>query len=158
MSQTIGSSNNVHCRPKPGRRVTKDTSQSKEDKLLDRALQELSKPTDDEQIFGDFVAASLRNLHYTESKRRLKRQIQVTLIETADYDDELFQARNNTTAGRDNSSVIRSPKNTPDQNYSNLAASSASGTGQSVDILDISTPVTPVSSYFENFHCTSFNT
>ncbi|CAL1688682.1 unnamed protein product [Lasius platythorax] len=44
-------------------------------------------PDDDAQIFGNFVASTIRNLRSEEYRRRLKRKIQAIILEMEELDD-----------------------------------------------------------------------
>lgn len=142
MSQIIGAPSTSRTAPKgKGKKQTSNTA----DDLLDKALMEMSKPNDDEQIFGDFVAATLRNLHSESSKRKLKRKIQGVILEVTDYDEELFQGV-----------TINNPKPNhliSDIGFLNLPSPSMSTSSSSQqDLLDISTSRCPSTArYYENF-------
>lgn len=47
----------------------------------------MNAPQDSEQIFGNFVASSLRNLRFDSNKRLLKRKIQAIILEIEETDD-----------------------------------------------------------------------
>lgn len=138
MSQIIGAPSTSRTAPKS--KGKKQTS-NKEDELLNKALMEMSKHNDDEQIFGDFVAATLRNLHSESSKKKLKKKIQGIILEVTDYDEELFQGV-----------TINNPKpNHLISDFLNLPSMSTSSTSQQ-DLLDISTSRCPSTArYYENF-------
>lgn len=54
--------------------------------LLKRAVDVMNKPVDEFQIFGDFVAAELRNLKSREHQRQLKLTIQRAIIHFSEID------------------------------------------------------------------------
>lgn len=58
----------------------------KEDEALDRALSVLDK-SDDATIFGDFVAAAIRNMRSNARKRELKRKIQRIVLDMEELDE-----------------------------------------------------------------------
>lgn len=91
----------------------------------------MTKLNDDEQIFGDFVASSLRNLQLEVSKRRLKRRIQQCILDCQEEDDNLEQKE-------------KFPK-TQSVQRSDSACSS-----MTPSLLDISRS-TSTASYYENF-------
>jgi hypothetical protein len=47
----------------------------------------VNKLDDDAQIFGNFVASSIRNLRSEEKKRLMKRQIQAIVLKVEQLDD-----------------------------------------------------------------------
>ncbi|XP_068894953.1 uncharacterized protein [Tenebrio molitor] len=59
----------------------------KEDKVVEKALEIVNKLDDDAQIFGNFVASSIRNLRSEEKKRLMKRQIQAIVLKVEQLDD-----------------------------------------------------------------------
>lgn len=59
-----------------------------ENDLLSNAVSMLNRPPDDCQIFGDFVAASLRDLQSDASRRKLKRKIQMAVLQAQESDEE----------------------------------------------------------------------
>lgn len=73
----------------PRKRPKKTNSEKDEhDVVLENALQIMQKPSDEYQIFGDFVASELRGLRKAGSKRKLKRLIQQAILKVTDEDDE----------------------------------------------------------------------
>lgn len=58
----------------------------KEDEVLERALSVLDN-SDDAAIFGDFVAAAIRNMRSEARKRELKRKIQRIILDMEELDD-----------------------------------------------------------------------
>lgn len=58
----------------------------KEDEALERALSVLDK-SDDAAIFGDFVAAAIRNMRSEARKRELKRKIQRIILDMEELDE-----------------------------------------------------------------------
>ncbi|CAH2006779.1 unnamed protein product [Acanthoscelides obtectus] len=58
----------------------------KEDEALDRALSVLDK-SDDAAIFGDFVAAAIRNMRSESRKREIKRKIQRIILDMEELDE-----------------------------------------------------------------------
>jgi hypothetical protein len=105
--------------------------------LLQRAIGEMTKH-DDEQIFGDFVASSLRNLRAEVVKKRLKRKIQLAIIEMTDQDEELLYPT----------------QNTPLQyNFPNLTSPASANTDSSdyFDSTSSSRDEPPLSSYLQNY-------
>lgn len=121
--------------------VTKKVKKvSKDDELLNMAIAEMKK-SDDEQIFGDFVASSIRNLRCDISKRKLKRKIQAAILEITDYDEELI-----------NPNRDPKPSTSFPNNFSNLSSAS-SNLQDSVNLLDISASrcSSEISNYYDNF-------
>lgn len=55
--------------------------------VLKKAMDELNKPHDEFQIFGDYIAAELRSMRSEANRRRLKRKIQQALLEISELDD-----------------------------------------------------------------------
>lgn len=58
----------------------------KEDEALERAISVLDK-SDDAAIFGDFVAAAIRNMRSEARKRELKRKIQRIILDMEELDE-----------------------------------------------------------------------
>ncbi|XP_077286214.1 uncharacterized protein LOC143911254 isoform X2 [Arctopsyche grandis] len=58
-----------------------------EDELLNMAVQIMTKPPDDAQTFGNFVASSIKNLRSEANRRKLKRKIQSVILEIEELDD-----------------------------------------------------------------------
>lgn len=111
------------------------------------ALVELNKNNDDEQIFGDFVASSLRNLHADSSKRKLRRKTQAIILEITDYDEALFESDDTNNHNAKANNLLLN-----DNGFANLfSPSTCSSTPQSVHLVDISNSrCTSAASYYEN--------
>lgn len=60
--------------------------ESNYDFLLTKAADAINKPTDDFQIFADYVACELRNLRSAENQRLLKLAIQRSIIHYSEID------------------------------------------------------------------------
>jgi hypothetical protein len=54
---------------------------------VEKASKIVNKLDDDAQIFGNFVASSIRNLRSEEKKRLMKRQIQAIVLKVEQLDD-----------------------------------------------------------------------
>lgn len=59
----------------------------KEDDILQKVLELMNKPEDDAQTFGNFVAASIRNLKTDERKNIFKHKIQRVILKIEELDD-----------------------------------------------------------------------
>jgi hypothetical protein len=55
--------------------------------VVEKASKIVNKLDDDAQIFGNFVASSIRNLRSEEKKRLMKRQIQAIVLKVEQLDD-----------------------------------------------------------------------
>lgn len=87
LSITLDNDENIQSVPR--KRQKKNNSEKDEhDVVLENALQIMQKPSDEYQIFGDFVASELRGLRKSGSKRKLKRLIQQAILKVTDEDDE----------------------------------------------------------------------
>lgn len=64
--------------------VSTTASKSKSESVLEKALDALEKCQDDAQIFGDFIASSLRELPTVEKQQELKRALNRTLLDFQD--------------------------------------------------------------------------
>lgn len=65
----------------------KTTKYDSDDDLIKKEMQELQKPQDEYQVFGDFVASELRALQSDVNKRKLKRMIQKAIIDVGTLDE-----------------------------------------------------------------------
>lgn len=68
---------------------TSSQSQSRSEAVLEKALDALEKAQDDAQIFGDFIASSIRELDTVDKQQALKRALNRALL---DFQDAQSQA------------------------------------------------------------------
>lgn len=54
---------------------------------MEKAMAELNKPSDEFDIFGEYVASELRSLQFDHNKRKLKRIIQKAILDMSEIDD-----------------------------------------------------------------------
>ncbi|XP_068086388.1 uncharacterized protein [Anabrus simplex] len=73
-------------------KINKGPAYRSEEDVLNKVLEIVSTSSDDNQIFGDFVASSLRSLHSDHIRRRLKRKIQMAILEESELDERNYMA------------------------------------------------------------------
>lgn len=75
------------CAKKRKCTVPNNTQKEREQDTRKQVTHVMNKPSDDYSIFGEFVASELRQLHSEEKRRKLKRIIQMAIIEVGQEEE-----------------------------------------------------------------------
>ncbi|GAB6024800.1 hypothetical protein CHUAL_009920 [Chamberlinius hualienensis] len=86
------------------------TSVSSDETALSKLMGIGHRPMDDSQVFGDYVATTLRSMNLDLNKRLLKRKIERVILEVTELDDGGISAANGDGCSNNNQRLQKKPK------------------------------------------------